>query len=58
MSKSNTKNLLDILDWEDIISDYSPPLSAVSDEAESVTEDDTISVVGGGKIARPRLYDF
>lgn len=38
---------LHILDWEDIISDYSPPLCAVtlSDEVESATEYEMIPPV-------------
>ena len=50
-----TEEPFDDLDWEDTVPDYSPPPS-VSDEAESVTEYETIPAVGGGIITRPRIY--
>jgi len=50
-----TEEAFDVLDWEDTVPDYSPPPS-VSDEAESVTEYETIPAVGGGTIIRPRIY--
>ncbi|KAL4076343.1 hypothetical protein J3A83DRAFT_4126269 [Scleroderma citrinum] len=45
----------DVLDWEDTVPDFSPPPS-ISDEAESVTEYETIPAIGGGIITRPRIY--
>jgi distribution and morphology protein 34 len=45
----------DIVDWENALSDGTPPRT-VSDHAEDATEYETIPAVGGGTITRPRIY--
>ena len=46
----------DVVDWEDMAPDITPPPTISSDDAEEGQEYETLPAVGGGTITRPRIY--
>ncbi len=46
----------DMVDWDGMYPDTTPPSSILNEPQEPVTEYETIPAVGGGTITRPRIY--